>query len=61
MHEQTPLPAALAASLTAKAHEFGVPGLAICLVAPGRHSVFTTGVEAPGSERRVTEIGRAHV
>jgi CubicO group peptidase (beta-lactamase class C family) len=54
MHEQTPLPAALAASLTAKAQEFGVPGLAICLVAPGRHSVFTTGVEAPGSERPVT-------
>jgi D-alanyl-D-alanine carboxypeptidase len=54
MHEQTPLPAALAATLTDKAREFGVPGLAISLVAPGRHSVFTTGVEAPGSERSVT-------
>lgn len=54
MHEQAPLPAALAASLTATAHEFGIPGLAICLVAPGRQSVFTRGVEAPGSERPVT-------
>lgn len=54
MHEQTPLPPALAATLTDKAREFGIPGLAISLVAPGRHSIFTTGVEASGSERPVT-------
>jgi CubicO group peptidase (beta-lactamase class C family) len=54
MHEHTPLPAALAATLVDKAREFGIPGLAISLVAPGRHRVFTTGVEAPGSERPVT-------
>lgn len=54
MHEQASLPAALAASLTAKVHEFGIPGLAICLAAPGRHSVFTAGVEAPGSVQPVT-------
>lgn len=54
MHEQSPLPAALAATLTDKAREFGIPGLAISLVAPGRHSVFTTGVEAAGTERPVT-------
>jgi CubicO group peptidase (beta-lactamase class C family) len=54
MHEQTPLPAALAAALADKAHAFGIPGLAISLVAPGRHSLFTTGVEARGSERPVT-------
>lgn len=54
MSEPTPLPAALAATLTEKAREFGIPGLAVSLVAPGRRSVFTTGVEAPGSERPVT-------
>ena len=54
MHETTPLPAALAATLADKAPEFGIPGLAISLVAPGRQSVFTTGVEAPCSERPVT-------
>jgi CubicO group peptidase (beta-lactamase class C family) len=54
MHEQKPLPPALAAALTDKAREFGIPGLAISLVAPGRHSIFTTGVEASGSERPVT-------
>jgi D-alanyl-D-alanine carboxypeptidase len=54
MREQSPLPAALAATLADKAREFGIPGLAISLVAPGRHSVFTTGVEAPGTDRPVT-------
>ena len=55
MPELTPRPAALAATLTEKARDFGIPGLAVSLVAPGRQSVFTTGVEAPGSERQVTD------
>ncbi|TDP61251.1 serine hydrolase domain-containing protein [Roseateles toxinivorans] len=54
MIEPIPLPAALAATLTKTAHEFGLPGLAISLVAPGRCSIFTAGVEAPGSQRPVT-------
>ena len=54
MSEISPLPAALAATLTGSAREFGIPGLAVCLLAPGRRSVFTTGVETTGSERPVT-------
>lgn len=54
MPEPTPLPDALAVRLADKAREFGVPGLAISVVAPGRQAVFTVGVEAPGSERPVT-------
>ncbi len=54
MPETTPLPPTLAATLSKKAHEFGIPGLAVCLLAPGRKSVFTTGVEAAGSDRQVT-------
>ena len=54
MSEISPLPAALAATLTESAREFGIPGLAVCLLAPGRRSVFTTGVEVTGSERPVT-------
>lgn len=55
MNQPTPLPAELAATLADKAREFGVPGLAISLVAPGRQALFTVGVEAPGSERPVTD------
>ena len=55
MNPPTSVPASLAATLSAKAREFGIPGLAIGLVAPGRQCVFTTGVEAPGSDRPVSD------
>lgn len=50
-----PLPAPLAASLTEKAREFGVPGVALALVAPGRRSLWSTGVDAEGSAQTVSD------
>jgi D-alanyl-D-alanine carboxypeptidase len=55
MNNPTPLPAPLTQTLIEKAREFGIPGLAIALVAPGREGLFTTGVEAAGSDRRVND------
>ncbi len=54
MLELTPLAATLVATLTAKAREFGIPGLALSLVAPGRQSLLITGVEGDGSVRPVS-------
>jgi CubicO group peptidase (beta-lactamase class C family) len=47
------LPGPLAATLALRAADFGIPGLAIALVAPGRKARFTFGVDAAGSTRPV--------
>ncbi len=40
---------ALQQHLARQARDFGVPGVALALMAPGRRAVFTSGEDAPGS------------
>jgi len=54
MTDSPSLPAPLAQALSDKSREFGIPGLAVALVAPGRRGLFTTGVEAVGADRPVS-------